>query len=814
MLKTYQSLKFKLTHIRPKEKRPEHSGWNVRPTKYKEIAKHIEAGFNIGLLHSFSRTCCFDIDDVKLAKKEPLLRKIMAGGLHYTSGKPNRLKVLYRIPKKYDILKFLSFKLTDDATGALICDVNCATKNGASMQDVLPPSRHPEGTTYEWVDKEITDLKVPPLPKDIRKEWMICAKAMSMSNRDRYKNEYVSHYVRVYNEWFTATGKRMHKPIVNSGHYEKVGLGKYKRVGSDNPHAIVIYDDLEGECGYNYSSTTGNGFLQQGAFDPYNLLVIYKFKGDEQAARKWVCNHKTMKPLVDAAASAAKSDLVVDIGIGKGETVGDYKSDESVKVELLNMKGILYDPKDQTPHVSIDLMHPTFDGNTNFAQIVKSVVYHQAGVYNPDMGFYIGMAVVDYLAGCGYQSVNSSRCNPLYIMLVGKSSDGKTSNIISATRHIDAVMGTDIDAKLIGDNYTDDAIHADVNNKFILPDIGSAQGLEDFITMNCSHGTDLLMMDDEAGLKLNEKMDKADKLMREKLLTLKTLDRSSFIEPRLLAAASTGTKKKVERNPVCCIHYTYVTTSSEETMKGVLGSAEVGQGYQQRFISGLCRSIYFKARARVFGSAYGDTKIEPAVLSILNDIHDTSNTVLGIDRVEGGVPVPLTDLAKEYLETLSVLCIESDDVNYRKIAENVLSVVRVPAICANPIKPVVTLAMMQWSHTIVSCSILQAIHLHGKLNASGLTNFAIEVKYKETMAGWGTTTPFTKSDIVRRCNFGRIGADAIKYNPVFEALVDSGYLIIQDKKDWFSKKRAEYMVDEGMLGTMSDPLVDENIGVE
>lgn len=165
MISAYERLKLKLTHIPPKSKGPTHKDWNTTPTEYSYF-ENGNAGCNVGLLHGLSRTCCLDIDDLELALTVEGMQGLIDNGIRYESGNTNRIKVLYRIPKEYEISLFTTNTLT--IGGKKFGEFRCVARNGDSMQDVLPPSVHPKNDdwVYTWLDPLPKKWKkIPPLPE-------------------------------------------------------------------------------------------------------------------------------------------------------------------------------------------------------------------------------------------------------------------------------------------------------------------------------------------------------------------------------------------------------------------------------------------------------------------------------------------------------------------------------------------------------------------------------------------------------------------------------------------------------------------------
>ena len=61
LLGWYKLHNFHLTIIPAGQKGPVHAGWNLAPNPYEKFQNN---NSNVGLLHGFSDTCCFDIDAI------------------------------------------------------------------------------------------------------------------------------------------------------------------------------------------------------------------------------------------------------------------------------------------------------------------------------------------------------------------------------------------------------------------------------------------------------------------------------------------------------------------------------------------------------------------------------------------------------------------------------------------------------------------------------------------------------------------------------------------------------------------------------
>lgn len=164
--KDYVEHGWKICQIRRGQKGPRTTGWNERERAITDVdvAAHLESA---GLCHAYSGTAALDIDryddaatwlkqnniDIDALMNAPDAVQIL-------SGRSNRGKLLYAIENPIASKSF--------ANGAF--ELRCGTTAGKTAQDVLPPSRHPSGSTYAWGGSGDW-RKLPALPPALRSLW-------------------------------------------------------------------------------------------------------------------------------------------------------------------------------------------------------------------------------------------------------------------------------------------------------------------------------------------------------------------------------------------------------------------------------------------------------------------------------------------------------------------------------------------------------------------------------------------------------------------------------------------------------------------
>jgi Primase C terminal 2 (PriCT-2)/Bifunctional DNA primase/polymerase, N-terminal/Family of unknown function (DUF5906) len=159
---------FVLCGIDRGSKSPHYGQWQTaeRGITEPEIAECLDGA---GLLHAYSGTCAIDIDDMDAATDWFAARGVDLQDLFLApdavcivSGRDNHSKLLYTL-----LAPLTSHKVIHERRN--IIDFRCATRAGASVQDVLPGTIHPDtGTPYVWSGEW---RSIPPLPDNVYDLW-------------------------------------------------------------------------------------------------------------------------------------------------------------------------------------------------------------------------------------------------------------------------------------------------------------------------------------------------------------------------------------------------------------------------------------------------------------------------------------------------------------------------------------------------------------------------------------------------------------------------------------------------------------------
>lgn len=153
-------------------KGPRTPGWNLKENALKSQAD-LPAGFGIGLAHAYSGTMALDIDNWTVATTLLAPYGIDLRALYeapdavvINSGKPGRGKLIYSMPFGAALP---SKKILHN--GITAYELRCATASGLTVQDVLPPSIHPETQQpYTWAGRGHW-MRPPVIPQVLLDVW-------------------------------------------------------------------------------------------------------------------------------------------------------------------------------------------------------------------------------------------------------------------------------------------------------------------------------------------------------------------------------------------------------------------------------------------------------------------------------------------------------------------------------------------------------------------------------------------------------------------------------------------------------------------
>lgn len=283
--KRYEKLGWALVGIPAGSKAPSTFGWQQRatPPSYWEA----NPGHNIGLLHSMSGTCALDIDHMANTRLifEALnidLDAILAAAPRIV-GRPDRGKVLFKAPAGLTTRK-ISWPVEGDAR----CTEVVFELRAGSVQDVLPPSIHPDtGNEYRWagVSPEIIG-DIPEQLLTIWNQWDrfrpqlmdICPwkptpEFRPPSTKPRRIESEGQNIIAAYNDATPITA------ALEKAGYQRHGNRWLSPNSTSKIPGVVVFDD-----GRAYSHHASDPFDPAHAFDAFDVLCHYEHLGNTSAA--------------------------------------------------------------------------------------------------------------------------------------------------------------------------------------------------------------------------------------------------------------------------------------------------------------------------------------------------------------------------------------------------------------------------------------------------------------------------------------------------------------------------------------------------
>lgn len=166
-LAAYIEAGFALLPIPHGLKGPQRAGWNRREaviTTIEQAQAQLNGSCNIGLAHAYSdpTTCATDIDNLEKARAWLAERGVDLDAL---LNAPDAVRILS--PREgsakliYQLQRPMPSVVIKGPDGGTILEFRCASKDGLTVQDVLPPSIHPIGLPYT-LDGDVTKMSAIP----------------------------------------------------------------------------------------------------------------------------------------------------------------------------------------------------------------------------------------------------------------------------------------------------------------------------------------------------------------------------------------------------------------------------------------------------------------------------------------------------------------------------------------------------------------------------------------------------------------------------------------------------------------------------
>ena len=284
--KQYNALGFQLVAMKSGHKGPQTRDWHTKGVDVEQLTDQQ----NIGLIHNLSSTCSLDIDSRDNAIKifqDYLGMDATAMKADYPCWRGSRegIKFLFRMPNLERIgIKKLTYKEGNEVV--TVFELRGSTGN-TGVQDLLPPSVHPSGIHYEWVNPLPNSFDdIPLLPQvliDLWENWDIHEKPMLLC-LGKWTPEPVKPQLPTKNDTADIIDlfNRNKTPaqILERNGYIKKGENRYLSPHSkSNTPGIVILDD-----GTIYSHHGGDQLADGHSHDAFDIARILEANSDWKSA--------------------------------------------------------------------------------------------------------------------------------------------------------------------------------------------------------------------------------------------------------------------------------------------------------------------------------------------------------------------------------------------------------------------------------------------------------------------------------------------------------------------------------------------------
>ena len=343
--KHYAALGFALVAIPAGSKAPTSFGWQTKaadPAFWETNPSH-----NIGLLHSLSGTVALDIDHMLNTRTifEALgidLDAILESAPRIV-GRPDRGKALFAAPAGDPLTtRKISWPVEGDPRKT---EVVFELRAG-SVQDVLPPSIHPDtGQPYTWAGADIAS-GLPELPEQLLTIWR---------QWDRFRPQLAdlcpwrrapefkppsAKTRRVGNESQDVIGKYneavpMAQALTDAG-YRQMGNRWLSPNSTSKIPGVVIFDD-----GRAYSHHASDPFDLEHSFDAFEVFCQYQHLGNAGAAVKAAADLLDIKSLPEGPSEADREAMRHGASVAASIMGKDKADSGGIPKHLLTVPGVL-----------------------------------------------------------------------------------------------------------------------------------------------------------------------------------------------------------------------------------------------------------------------------------------------------------------------------------------------------------------------------------------------------------------------------------------------------------------------------------------
>ena len=285
--KQYNDLGLSLVALQSGKKGPNTPNWHTQGVDVEKL----DDSKNIGLIHGLSGTCSIDVDYIP--DSIPIFRDVlgmdpvaMKSAYPCYRGRQDGIKFIFRLPT--DIgpigIKQLTYKDGNEIT--TVFELRGST-TGTGAMDILPPSKHPLGNLYKWVNPlPKTYEEIPLLPEvliDLWQNWELyepkMLNAIGRFTPDKPKRQYENkedsaEIIDLFNSSFTVA------QILERNAYIKKGKDRFLSPHSSSkvPGIVLLDDDTI------YSHHGGDQLGDNRAHDAFDVARILESNSDWKTA--------------------------------------------------------------------------------------------------------------------------------------------------------------------------------------------------------------------------------------------------------------------------------------------------------------------------------------------------------------------------------------------------------------------------------------------------------------------------------------------------------------------------------------------------
>ena len=346
-------------------KAPSTFGWQTRATPPEYWSSN--PSHNIGLLHSLSGTCALDIDD--MAKTRIIFDALNIDLDHILNdhprivGNPSRGKVLFKVP---DGLTLNTHKINWPVRGHPTKKEVIFELRAGSVQDVLPPSIHPETQRpYEWSGAPFEALQdIPPQLLHLWTEWPrfapqmqdVCpwksAPAFTPKRRVRRIEGNQGSVIEAYNE-----ARTLQHEIERAG-YVRFGDRWLSPNSTSKIPGVVLFEDGRG---FSHHASDPFGDF---SFDAFEVFCQFQHMGNITAAVSAAAEILNLKSMPIAPSDDERAAMMADQKHGEevASVIMNFgkKRASDIPAHLLTVPGVLSDMVRYSDQMAVKAQ-PQFD---------------------------------------------------------------------------------------------------------------------------------------------------------------------------------------------------------------------------------------------------------------------------------------------------------------------------------------------------------------------------------------------------------------------------------------------------------------------